>query len=201
MSPLYVHPALIWFAWTTFRLLLMARDDRSVWQPLGLFAIVFDSILILIIFTYTTTHFYMSGQTTAYLLSRAKTRASLVRANSRAFGLSGLVVLVLLLIVGWYLDGQLGPSALLLPWTWLLFLYVGTISMTWGFSAPTFNSLLGLVGGIILICATTMAILVDESPESWSSPLASILCTAAAFALGALVVAVAERHVQTADLG
>jgi hypothetical protein len=201
MSPLYVYPALIWFAWTTFGWLLTARGGRPVWELLGFFGIVFQIMPICLIFTYTTIHFYTKAQTSAYLLSRPKTRASLVRTNSRAFGLSGLVVLVVLLVVGWYLDGHLGLGALFLPWMWLLFLYTGTIAMTWGLSSPTFNSPLGLLGGIILICAAAMAILLDEPPESWSTPLAAVVCVATPFALGAIVVIVADRHVRSADIG
>jgi hypothetical protein len=115
--------------------------------------------------------------------------------------LSGLVAVALLVSVGWYLEGDLGPGAFLLPWAWLLYLYAGSVAMSAGLASPTFNSSLGLIGCIVLIATTTMAIVVDNLLESWPGPLAPILCTAAAFALGAAVVVVADRHVRNADIG
>lgn len=201
MSSLFVYPALIWLAFFALWWIPVIQRDRPVWEPMGLFSLFMLWIPMWMIAVFTNQHFYSRGQTPSYVLSRPITRAQLAVTNSRAFGLSGLIVIAIVIAVGWSIDGQLGPAALFLPWGWLFFLYTGSLAMAWSFSSPALNSPLGLVGSIILVCVTAMAIIIEKPPQTWPTPLAPILCNLAAFALGVVVVVVTDRHVRNADIG
>lgn len=201
MMPVYIYPPLGWLLYVGFNWSLMIRRGRSVWETMGWFSTILTLIPIALIGIFTWSFFYAGGRTSTYALSRPASRGALARANSMAFGLNGLLVVILLAGFGWYIEGHLGPGALLLPWAWLLFLYAGSFAMAQSFASPVLNSPLGLVGGIILISATAMAIVVDKSPENLSTPFASILCTAAALALATVVIVVADRHTRNADIG
>jgi len=201
MTPVFVYPALVFFLFVASQSALATRRGRSFGDTTGLSWLVTTSIPIVIIGALTWALFYANGRIPGYVLSRPATRTALARANSLAFGLSGLLAVSGLAGLGWYIDGELGPGALVLPWAWLLFLYAGTVALAAGLASPTINSPLGLVGGIILICATAMSLVLDKPLTSWSTPFAPVLTTTAAFVLGAIVVAVADRHVRSADIG
>jgi hypothetical protein len=201
MQPLFIYPPLVWLAFEAMQLWLTIDSGRSMWPSPGLASMFAAAIAPVMLGAFTWSFYYAQGPVAAYALSRPATRRELARTNSAAFGLGGLVVVGLLAAIALYTEGHFERGALLLPWAWLLFLTAGTVAMAASLAAPTFNSPIGLIAAIVLIATTAAAILVKKPPEGWNTPLGAAVCVATAFALGALVIIVADRHVRSADIG